>query len=217
MSGEAQAIVWALHRRGMSDGAIAALCGLTRVTIQRIRTGEQSGRNSLAVLRSIASASMPDRFGPVELDVPAMPRAPRVSPRRTASRERARIFKTIGRTLAPTRTASARPTPPPTPPTPPTPVERPLERLAALQGIHTGADGRVDTSALIARVTGMAGAIANVPARVSPSRGGAGRGAVWCADCPFRPQAPVGTPEYAAQRLSFSCPHYAGRGCTRGS
>lgn len=227
---EAQAIVQALHGRGLSDGAIAALCGLTRVTIQRIRHGEQSGRNSLARLRAIAVASMPAEFGPVELelpDMPDMPRAPRRSPGRDAARQRARIMRDIGRHLAGVRAAppaSPAPTPTPTPtPTASAPTHGQVARIIGRQlGIDvppSRPDGLLDTRELQARFTGGAPPVAPPHARPVASRlptGAAGAaGGPWCATCPYRPGAPAGTPEYAMQRASFSCPHYNGAGCQR--
>ena len=228
---EAAAIICALNRKGLSDHAIAAACAsgsrpVSRETICRIRSGAYSGRQTLARLRDLAAVSLPAQYGPTVLHMPAWSakpaqRAPRSrSGSATRAREYTQIFHDLRKSTAQRRKStaqSAQPAQPTTQPTQAATRQRPHEDPAAQReaiyqelqarlahmGIVTPAvqrDGRLDTTAQISHVQRTRRGLIHTP---------------WCADCPFRPQAPVGTPEYDMQRQSFSCPHYAGRGCTR--
>ena len=221
---EAAAIICALNRKGLSDHAIAAACAsgsrpVSRETICRIRSGAYSGRQTLARLRDLAAVSLPAQYGPTVLHMPewsAKPvrRAPRSrSASVTQAREYTRIFHDLRKSTAQRRQPTTQPRQPTTRQHPHEAPEDPAAQREAIaqevqarlarMGIVTPAlqrDGRLDTTAQINHVQRTRGHVTHTP---------------WCADCPYRPQAPIGTPEYATRAASFSCPHYAGRGCTR--
>ena len=58
---EAQALIWRIQdATGLSDGALARACGVGRVTIWRVRTGEQSGERILPKLAQLWRIHDPD-------------------------------------------------------------------------------------------------------------------------------------------------------------
>ncbi len=138
--GEAQDILQQLHEDGASDTSIAALTGLSRGAINRIRHGAWSGTRALPRLRRLANAS---------LGIPLTPLPPiEDSPERAshaAQRYLPDVYRPRTREIAPQ--GREIPAPKPAPPS----TQRSHRRRTGAQRIPTGSPA----GTLLALVAGL--------------------------------------------------------------